>query len=104
MIAAAGSPLGMRGITTMPAPRRPRTLEDRDDPVRAERAERADGALAAVGILAAVATPTVDALVAAGVEPSGAGAVPQTSQYPSTIVPPHPGSAHVMKSSPASAR
>src|SRR5882672_8258034 len=35
-IAAAGSPLGTRGIATTPAPRRPRALDDDlDEPLRA---------------------------------------------------------------------
>jgi hypothetical protein len=68
MIAALGLPFGTRGIATMPAPRRPRALDDRDDPVRAVRADGTDRA--------------VDSLlaVAAGGGAAVAGAVPQTSQ------------------------
>jgi len=67
----------MRGMSTIPAPRRLRALRAGDDPVRAVRADavrtdpvRADGMADA---LAAVAVET-----ACGA--SGAGAVPQTSQ------------------------
>jgi hypothetical protein len=67
MIAAAGSPFGMRGIATTPAPRRPRVLADFDDPLRAVRADRA------LGLLSALA-------VAGGSGGGVVGAVPQTSQ------------------------
>jgi hypothetical protein len=66
MIAAAGSPFGMRGIATTPAPRRPRALADFDDPVRPVRADRAE--------------PLWAAAVAAGSCGAVVGAVPQTSQ------------------------
>jgi hypothetical protein len=86
IIAAAGSPFGMRGIATIPAPRRPRELVDRDDPVRADRAVDAVAAVAAVVAAAVVAVLGVEAAVrtegapAAGCAPAGAGALPQTSQ------------------------
>src|SRR6185369_16001452 len=68
-IAAAGSPLGMRGIVTIPAPSRPRTLTDfDDDPARAVRPDRAVEPTVAVEV---ATTPC---------RGSGAGAVPQTSQ------------------------
>jgi hypothetical protein len=78
-IAAAGSPRGTRGITTTPAPRRPRELDERDDPVRAVPVERAVGRLAAVGRDPAAAV-AVDGAAPAGSAPGGSGAVPQTSQ------------------------
>jgi hypothetical protein len=86
MMAAAGSPLGMRGIETMPAPSRPRLLEERV-PVRADRPDRAVVALAEVDALvdalvavdAAVRADTAGAAVAVP-DASGDGAVPQTSQ------------------------
>jgi hypothetical protein len=68
MIALVGSPFGIRGIATTPAPRRPRALDDLDDPVRAVRADGADRAVASLLAVAAGACPPV------------AGAVPQTSQ------------------------
>ena len=50
-IAATGSPFGMRGISTIPAPRRPRPLPIVDEPVRAVRTDavRADGVAEALG-------------------------------------------------------
>jgi hypothetical protein len=63
-------------MTTMPAPRRPRELDERDDPVRAELVDRAVGRLGAVPRVAALAT----GVAVDGTEPGGAGAVPQTSQ------------------------
>src|SRR5262245_48657160 len=107
-MAAAGSPFGMRGIATIPAPRRPRLLVLAPDPVRDVRPDRAVetlGVAAVGGPVAAVAGPvaTVAGPVAAVAGPCAApltgaltGAVPQRSQYPSTTVPPHPGSAHFM--------
>jgi hypothetical protein len=95
MIAAAGSPFGTRGISTMPAPRRPRALRIDDEPVRAVRADgvRPDGAecrgavAAETDCAAADWAPAGWAAVgcatdwAAGwVAAAGAGAVPQTSQ------------------------
>jgi hypothetical protein len=68
MIAAAGSPFGMRGIVTIPAPRRPRELLDLDEPVRAVRT---DDPVEPVEPLRAVA---------AGCGGLAAGAVPQRSQ------------------------
>jgi hypothetical protein len=73
----------MRGIDTMPAPSRPRLLEERvDELVRADRPDRAVGTLAAV-----VARDALDPVDAAGgvatlgaADPSGEGAVPHTSQ------------------------
>jgi hypothetical protein len=59
----------MRGIATMPAPRRPRALTDFDEPVRVVRADRDVEPL----LVAAAA-------VAAGSCAPVAGAVPQTSQ------------------------
>src|SRR3954469_25728857 len=54
-MAAAGSPFGIRGIETTPAPRRPRVFAHLEAPVRAVPAERAVGRLAAVALEAAVA-------------------------------------------------
>jgi hypothetical protein len=62
-------------MATTPAPRRPRALEDRDDPLRAVPAERAVGRLAAVPL--PVALPVA---MGGGVDPGGGGAVPHTSQ------------------------
>ncbi|BDX33629.1 hypothetical protein TUM20985_41760 [Mycobacterium antarcticum] len=72
-MAAAGSPFGIRGIDTIPAPNRPRVLDDLEDPVRAEPTDRAVGRL------------TADCTVGGagggvGTDPGGGGAVPQTSQ------------------------
>jgi hypothetical protein len=86
-------------MATIPAPRRPRELVDRDEPVRADLAVEAVEAV--VALLAEVRTEAAPPVASPR---AGAGAVPHESQYPSTIVPPHPGSAHVMSSSPASAR
>jgi hypothetical protein len=59
----------MRGMLTIPAPRRPRALTDFDEAVRAVRADRE------------VEPPLVAAAaVAAGCCAAVAGAVPQTSQ------------------------
>jgi hypothetical protein len=81
IIAAAGSPFGMRGIATIPAPRRPRELVDRDDPVRADRAVEAVAAVAAVvAVLGVEAAVRTEGAPAAGCAPAGAGALPQTSQ------------------------
>jgi hypothetical protein len=81
IIAAAGSPFGMRGIATIPAPRRPRELVDRDDPVRADRAVDAVAAVAAVvAVLGVEAAVRTEGAPAAGCAPAGAGALPQTSQ------------------------
>ncbi|WP_433191728.1 hypothetical protein ACQP1G_23615 [Nocardia sp. CA-107356] len=67
----------------MPAPSRPRALDfDEDRPVRTERPE------------ARVLAERVDRLDGADI----AGAVPHMSQYPLTIVPPQPVSAHVCPS------
>jgi hypothetical protein len=62
----------MRGISTIPAPRRPRALDVVDDPVRAVRTDpvRTDGVDECLG---AVEAET-------GCDAAGAGAVPQTSQ------------------------
>jgi hypothetical protein len=68
--------LGIRGIETTPAPRRPRVLDDLDDPLRAVPADRAVGRLAAVALAPAV---TADC-TGGGVDPGAGGAVPQTSQ------------------------
>jgi hypothetical protein len=76
IIAAAGSPLGMRGMATIPAPSLPRELVDFDEPVRAVRAERADRAEP----LRAVAAGSCAPVAAAGSCAPAAGAVPQTSQ------------------------
>jgi hypothetical protein len=101
-IAVVGSRAGTGGTSTSPAPSAPR--EDRPLPDREPRVPRllpepepavpepepvlADqdldpwpplAPLAPLGALAALA---------------GAGAMPQTVQYPSSIVPPHPGCAH----------
>jgi hypothetical protein len=67
IIAAAGSPFGTRGIATIPAPRRPRALEDFDDALRPVRADRALGLLSALAVAGGSGAPV-------------AGAVPQTSQ------------------------
>ncbi|WP_454923419.1 hypothetical protein [Actinoallomurus soli] len=111
MIAEAGSRYGTRGTSTRPAPSIPRRRDDdRDEPVRTLRldvlpvlpvipvdpvtpvprpavvtdADRAD-----VGV-----PPDADPLAEGGADPApAAGASPQTSQYPSTIVPPQPGRA-----------
>ena len=64
-IAAAGSPFGTRGISTIPAPRRPRLLVPVADPLREVRADRAAETLG----VGEVVCPCVGALVA--------GAVPQ---------------------------
>jgi hypothetical protein len=74
MIEAAGSPLGILGIATMPAPRRPRPLEEPEDPVRAVPVDRA------VGRLPAAVAAEVARDVACDAVPAGDGAVPQTSQ------------------------
>jgi hypothetical protein len=70
-MAADGSPLGIRGISTNPAPRRPRALPIGDDVLLAVRTEavRTDGTERP----GAVATETACAV-------AGCGAVPQTSQ------------------------
>jgi hypothetical protein len=75
MIAAAGSPFGTRGIATIPAPRRPRVLADRTDPLRADRADRALGLLSALAV-----DGGSDRAVEGGSGALVAGAVPQTSQ------------------------
>jgi hypothetical protein len=63
-------------MATTPAPRRPRALDDLEDPVRAVPADRAVGRLAAVPL--AVATDCdVDGV---GADPGGGGAVPHTLQ------------------------
>ncbi|WP_454923406.1 hypothetical protein [Actinoallomurus rhizosphaericola] len=115
MIAEAGSRYGTRGTSTRPAPSIPRRRDDdRDEPVRTLRLDvlpvlpvipvdpldpldpvtpvprpavvtEADRAEAGV-------PPAADPLAEGGADPA-AGASPQTSQYPSTIVPPHPGRA-----------
>jgi hypothetical protein len=66
----------MRGISTIPAPRRPRLLDIADDPVRAVRAELADARLGAVEVETACGAVEVETLWGA----AGAGAVPQRSQ------------------------
>jgi hypothetical protein len=71
MIAAAGSPLGIRGIAMIPAPRRPRVPAELD--VLPVRAVRTDGADLAVELLDGDE-------ITEGVDGMGAGAVPQTSQ------------------------
>jgi hypothetical protein len=102
-IAVVGSRAGTGGTSTSPAPSAPR--EDRPLPPREPRLPRllpepvpepvdqgTDpwlplaprerlAALAALGALGALAG-------------AGAGAMPQTAQYPSSMVPPHPGCAH----------
>ncbi|GAA0351805.1 hypothetical protein GCM10010151_46790 [Actinoallomurus spadix] len=111
MIAEAGSRYGTRGTSTRPAPSIPRRREeDRDEPVRTLRLDVLP--VIPVGPVTPVPRPVdpvtpvprpavpADAdraaadppAVWAGVAPA-AGASPQTSQYPSTIVPPHPGRA-----------
>jgi hypothetical protein len=75
-IAAAGSPFGMRGISTIPAPRRPRLLDIVDDPVRAVRTD-AVARLGAVEVEGADAG-AVEVETACGA--AGPGALPQTSQ------------------------
>ncbi|MFX0578033.1 hypothetical protein [Nocardia nepalensis] len=83
MTAVAGSMRGIRGTSTMPAPSRPRALDfDEDRPVRTERPE------------ARVLAERAERLDSADV----AGAVPQASQYPPTIVPPQPTSAQTSPS------
>src|SRR6478672_9640580 len=72
-IAAAGSPTGMRGMATTPAPSRPRVLPDFAETARAVVGDRTVELAGAVAAKVAVET----------VEPCGAavsGAVPQTSQ------------------------
>jgi hypothetical protein len=66
----------MRGISTIPAPRRPRLLPIVDDPVRAVRADavRAD----AVRTDGAECRGAVEAET--GCDAAGAGAVPHTLQ------------------------
>jgi hypothetical protein len=85
MIAAAGSPFGTGGIATIPAPRRPRALADFDDLAGAICTDRA------------VELPRTVA-VAGICGPAVVGALPHTSQSPSTTAPPHPGSAHLIVS------
>jgi hypothetical protein len=68
----------MRGIATTPAPRRPRALDDLEDPVRAVPADRAVGRLA--DVLRAPAVAADVGVGGRGVDPGGGGAVPQTSQ------------------------
>jgi hypothetical protein len=86
-MAAAGSPFGIRGIATIPAPRRPRELVERDEPVRADRAVEAVEAVEAVAAVAAViavlgveAAVRTEGALLAGFTAAGAGAVPHTSQ------------------------
>jgi hypothetical protein len=85
-MAAAGSPFGILGIETMPAPRRPLALDDRDDPVRALPAERAVGRLAVEPRVPAAAVDCVAGVACVAAEggvggvPGAGGAVPQTSQ------------------------
>jgi hypothetical protein len=83
-MAAAGSPFGIRGIATIPAPRRPRELVERDEPVRADRAVEAVEAVAAVAAVIAVlgveAAVRTEGALLAGLAAAGAGAVPHTSQ------------------------
>src|SRR3954469_17291001 len=85
-IALAGLPRGTGGTATTPAPSLPRVPAVLDDPVRADPRERGVDAIGAVD----VSTPF-----------SGAGAVPHTSQYPSTTVPLQSVSRHVIVSPPA---
>ena len=82
-IAADGSPLGTGGIETTPAPRRPRPVPDFVNPVWAAR----PGPVAPLGALCVASTCCV---------PVAGGAMSQTSQWPATTVPPHPGSAHLI--------
>src|SRR5580693_2327628 len=101
-IAVAGSRAGTGGTSTSPAPSAPR--EDRPLPPREPRVPRllpdpvpvpadqdADPwpPLAPLGPLTPVEALSTLAAI------TGAGAMPQTVQYPSSIVPPHPGCAHV---------
>jgi hypothetical protein len=80
-MAAAGSPFGIRGIATIPAPRRPRELVERDEPVRADRAVEAVAAVAAViAVLGVEAAVRTEGALLAGWTAAGAGAVPHTSQ------------------------
>jgi hypothetical protein len=65
----------MRGISTIPAPRRPRLLPFVDEPVRDVRTDAVRADPAAEGLAAVAAETACDAAGA-----SGAGAVPQTSQ------------------------
>src|ERR1700722_10614211 len=100
-IADAGSRAGTGGTSTSPAPSAPR--EDRPLLPREPRVARLlpapvlvpadqDAApwppLAPLGPLMALAARGALATL------TGAGAMPQTVQYPSSIVPPHPGGAH----------
>jgi hypothetical protein len=64
----------------MPAPRRPRELDERDDPVRVDPVDRVVGRLGAVPRVAVVAPEVAAGMAVDGTEPGGAGAVPQTSQ------------------------
>jgi hypothetical protein len=79
----------MRGISTIPAPRRPRLLVPVADPLRAVRADRAVELLCVGDVAGRCVAPVV-------------GAVPHTSQKPSTTVPVHPGSAQFILPFPAS--
>ncbi|WP_456237938.1 hypothetical protein [Nocardia terrae] len=73
---------------TMPAPSRPRLPPvDPDRPVRTERPDRD------TRLDTDAECPVSRAVVA--IAETDAGALPHTSQYPSTIVPVQPGSAHL---------
>ncbi|WP_442790077.1 hypothetical protein [Nocardia sp. CDC160] len=97
--ASLGSLRGTDGTFTIPAPSRPRLPPvDPDRPVRTDRPLRdaplrvVDPALMVDPVLA-LDRPVSRAVVA--IADTGAGALPHTSQYPSTIVPVQPGSAHL---------
>ncbi|GAB2534212.1 hypothetical protein GCM10027167_43930 [Nocardia heshunensis] len=81
---------GTDGTLTMPAPNRPRLPPvEPERPVRTERPLR-EAPLRTVDP-APLARPLSRAVVA--MADTGAGALPQVSQYPSEMVPPQPGSA-----------
>ena len=90
--ADAGSLAGTGGMSTSPAPRCPR-----DDRMLPERVRRLP-VRPVVPVRPKLPEPAAEPVPGAA---AGAGAIPQVSQYPPSIVPPHPGRLHF--SGPAAA-